>query len=138
VVNCARGIELLSQRGIAIQLHLYTSQSRESLQNQGVPESVQIHPAVPLEEAVRVQCDSDFLLLPLAFRTRYPELIRTSAPGKMGEYLAAGRPILFHAPTDSFLVKFASEQKCGLICDIPDKVQIASQLGNRVCSFPNL
>jgi glycosyltransferase involved in cell wall biosynthesis len=128
VVNCARGIELLSQRGIAIQLHLYTSQSRESLQNQGVPESVQIHPAVPLEEAVRVQCESDFLLLPLAFRTRYPELIRTSAPGKMGEYLAAGRPILFHAPTDSFLVKFASEQKCGLICDIPDKVQIASQI----------
>jgi glycosyltransferase involved in cell wall biosynthesis len=128
VVNCARGIELLRQRGISIQLHLYTSQSREFLQDQGVPESVQIHPAVPLEEASRVQCESDFLLLPLAFKTRYPELIKTSAPGKMGEYLAAGRPILFHAPADSFLVKFASEQKCGLICDTPDEFKIASQI----------
>ena len=128
VLNFARAVERLKTKGIAIDLHLYTSQSVECLRNQGLPESVRIHPSVPLEEASRIQCDSDFLLLPLSFSTRYPELIRTSAPGKLGEYLAAGRPVLVHAPSDSFLVKFFSNHRCGLICDTLDDTMVALQL----------
>jgi hypothetical protein len=137
VCNCARGLELLNDRGISMQLHLYTSQSEKFLHSQGIPRSVRIHPAVKPMEASRLQCESDFLLLPLAFKTRYPELIRTSSPGKMGEYLAAGRPILVHAPADSFVAKFASDHRCGFVNDKLDVSQIAKDL-ERLVREPHL
>jgi glycosyltransferase involved in cell wall biosynthesis len=128
VRNCGLGLELLRNRGIAMRLHLYTSQSPESLWSCGIPKSVAIHPAVQPREASRIQCESDILLLPLAFHTRYPELIRTSSPGKLGEYLAAGRPILVHAPRDSFLAQFTTRHGCGSLCDVCDTEKIAANL----------
>ena len=125
VRNCARGLDVLRGRGIDVRLHLYTAQSEASLHAQGIPDSVHIHPAVKPLDASRIQCEADILLLPLAFATRYPELIRTSAPGKLGEYLASGRPIFVHAPADCFLSHFATDQRWGLVCDTPDESRIA-------------
>jgi len=126
VRNCARGLDVLRGRGIDVRLHLYTAQSEASLQAQGIPDSVHVHPTVKPLDASRVQCEADILLLPLAFVTRYPELIRTSAPGKLGEYLASGRPILVHAPAESFLSRFATDQRWGLVCDTLDESRIAN------------
>jgi glycosyltransferase involved in cell wall biosynthesis len=128
VIHCGLALEMLRDRGIEMQLHLYTSQSKDSLHARGVPKSVEIHPMVSLSESGRIQCESDLLLLPLAFQTRYPELIRTSAPGKLGEYLAAGRPILVHAPSDTFLARFAKERGFGIVCDQPEPRRIAEEL----------
>ncbi|MBM3963728.1 MAG: glycosyltransferase family 4 protein [Planctomycetes bacterium] len=128
VRNCARGLDLLRGRGIDATLHLFTAQSEASLFAKGIPASVQIHSMVTLQEASRIQCEADILLLPLAFETRYPELIRTSAPGKLGEYLASGRPILVHAPADSFLSRFAMDERWGLVCDTPNEVRIADSI----------
>lgn len=128
VIRCGLALEILRDRGIEMQLHLYTSQSGESLYAKGMPQSVEIHPLVSLSESGRIQCESDLLLLPLAFQTRYPELIRSSAPGKLGEYLAAGRPILVHAPSDTFLARFAKERGFAVLCDQPDPRRIAEEL----------
>jgi glycosyltransferase involved in cell wall biosynthesis len=46
-------------------------------------------------------------------------------PSKTGEYLASGRPILVHAPADSFLVWYFRRYECGLIVDTPDSVRLA-------------
>ncbi|HEY8174648.1 MAG TPA: glycosyltransferase, partial [Gemmatimonadaceae bacterium] len=56
--------------------------------------------------------------------TTIPEVIRTSAPGKMGEYLASGRPILAHAPRDSFVAWYFREYDCGVLVDerSPDRM----------------
>lgn len=137
VTNCARGVDLLRGGGIDVRLHLYTAQSEASLQAQGIPDSVHVHPTVKPLDASRVQCEADILLLPLAFATRYPELIRTSAPGKLGEYLASGRPILVHAPADCFLSRFATEQRWGLVCDTPDESRIARSI-ERIIREPQL
>ncbi|MFN9986892.1 MAG: glycosyltransferase [Pirellula sp.] len=128
VRNCARGLDLLRSRGVDVRLHLYTAQSEASLHAQGIPDTVHVHPTVKPLDASRVQCEADILLLPLAFVTRYPELIRSSAPGKLGEYLASGRPILVHAPADCFLSRFASDQRWGLVCDTPDEARIADSV----------
>ncbi len=128
IINCGLALELLRARGISMQLHLYSSQSKDSLWAQGIPRSVCVHPMVSPHDASRLQCESDFLFLPLAFQTRYPELIRTSAPGKLGEYLASGRPIVVHAPRDSFLAQFTASQGCGLLCDTPDIATMAEKL----------
>jgi len=128
VRNCARGLDLLRSRGVDVRLHLYTAQSEASLHAQGIPDTVHVHPTVKPLDASRVQCEVDILLLPLAFVTRYPELIRSSSPGKLGEYLASGRPILVHAPADCFLSRFASDQRWGLVCDTPDEARIADSV----------
>ena len=64
------------------------------------------------------------LFLPLAFNSPYPQILRTAAPGKMGEYLASGRPILVHAPSDSFVAWYFREHQCGLVVDENDPAQL--------------
>jgi hypothetical protein len=79
-----------------------------------------VHPHVDLQESLAIQHDADMLFLPLAFHSPIPEVLRTSAPGKMGEYLSSGRPILVHAPQDSFLSWFFRQHRCGVVVDSPD------------------
>ena len=64
-------------------------------------------------------------LLEARVSSPYPEVMRTSAPGKMGEYLAAQRPILVHAPSDSFLAWYFREYECGLVVDEGDPKKLA-------------
>jgi hypothetical protein len=68
---------------------------------------------------------ADVQLLPLSFSSSYPDLIRTSAPGKLGEYLAAGRPLLVHGPADSFPVRFTARHECAAVCAVDDVDQLA-------------
>jgi glycosyltransferase involved in cell wall biosynthesis len=67
-----------------------------------------------------VQQQADILFLGLAFDSPIPEVIRTSAPGKMGEYLGSGRPILVHAPPDSFLSWYFKKEEWGMVVDQKD------------------
>ncbi len=67
-----------------------------------------------------MQRKADILFLPLGFDTPIPEVIRTASPGKMGEYLASGRPILVHAPADSFVSCYFREHGCGVVVDQSD------------------
>lgn len=63
-----------------------------------------------------IQKDADILFLPLAFNSEFSHnLVNTSSPGKMGEYLAAGRPILVHAPHDSFVNWYFRTHDCGFV-----------------------
>ena len=75
-----------------------------------------------------VQQKADLLFLPLAFEAPFPGLIRTSAPGKTGEYLAAGRPVLVHAPPDSFLAWYFREHDCGLVIDENNPARVAEAI----------
>jgi hypothetical protein len=78
-----------------------------------------IHPLVDQHRIRELQRTADILFLPLAFASPYPEIIRTSSPTKLGEYLCAGRPILVHAPSDSHLAQFARERGFGVVVDQP-------------------
>nr|MBA3242661.1 glycosyltransferase [Acidobacteriota bacterium] len=81
-----------------------------------------------LSAITAIQRRADLLFLPLAFKSPYPELVRTSAPGKLGEYLAAGRPVLAHAPPDSFVVWYLRRYECGLVVDETDPHKLASAI----------
>ena len=50
------------------------------------------------------------------------------APAKLGEYLAAGRPILVHAPAGSFLAELLRKADAGVIVDTPDPGRLAEAL----------
>jgi glycosyltransferase involved in cell wall biosynthesis len=113
-------------RGPEVKLHLYTAQSPAELERARIKGPVVYHPHLPLMQIGEVQRRADILFLPLAFVSTIPEVIKTSAPGKMGEYLSSGRPILVHAPADSFLTWYFKKYECGVVVSNNDPVAIES------------
>lgn len=118
--NLVEAIEELQRP--ELKLHIYSAQSSKDLMQQSIAsESVSIHGHLTYKEAMEEQYRADILFLPLAFDSPIPEVIKTSAPGKMGEYLASGRPILVHAPEDSFVSWYFREHVCGAVADKDDR-----------------
>ena len=72
------------------------------------------------DEIPALQQAADILFLPLAFFWPNPETIRTASPSKMPEYLAAGHPILVHAPAYSYVANYARQEEFALVVDQPD------------------
>ena len=101
-----------------VRLHLFTAQPESELREKGIcgPQVVH-HSHISALEVQKVLRQADVLFLPLAFNSPIPELIRTSAPGKMAEYFSAGRPVLAHAPRDSFVSWFIRHNRCGVVVD---------------------
>jgi len=111
-----------------LELHIYTNQNPQLLRKCGIKGRVVFHGHIKTNLIPKIQQGADILYLPLAFNSPYPEIIRTSSPGKMGEYLASGRPILVHAPTDSYISWYFKEYKCGLVIDKNDPLELAKGL----------
>jgi glycosyltransferase involved in cell wall biosynthesis len=122
-------IAAIPKTGIpGLMLHIYTPQSPGQLQAHGISGPVTIHKARPNSEMPAVHHSADILFLPLAFNSPYPDIIRTSAPGKTGEYLASERPILVHAPKDSFIAWYFSKNQCGDVVSENDSNTLAEHI----------
>ncbi|WFN34988.1 glycosyltransferase [Methanogenium sp. S4BF] len=113
--NLIQAIELLNIPGL--NLHIYTTQSPIKLNANKICGPVVNHGHQPVSTMPSLQQKADILFLPLAFSSAYADVIRTSAPGKIGEYLATGRPILVHAPPDSFVSWYFKKYECGFVVD---------------------
>jgi glycosyltransferase involved in cell wall biosynthesis len=124
--NLIEGIHRLGSDDV--RLHIYTVRGATALQSDGIDGSVVFPGHRPLSEMPSVQSQADVLFLPLALGTPHPEIVRTAAPGKLGEYLAARRPILVHAPADSFLAWYFRHHECGLVVDRDDPDALADAL----------
>lgn len=112
-----------------ICLHIYTAQSEEYLRDQGVfsPHIVH-HPHAPYEEVEQVQGQADILLMPFDFNSPAREVIRTAAPGKLGDYLASGTPILAVVPGDTFVAWYLRRHDCGMVLDRADVDAVADAI----------
>jgi glycosyltransferase involved in cell wall biosynthesis len=133
--NLLAAIAQLDRRNV--RLHLYTAQSPARLESEGIRGPVVVHPPEPLSAMPALQQQADVLFLPLALHSDHPDIVRTAAPGKMGEYLAACRPILVHAPPDSFLASYFRDHQCGLVVDRSDPAELAAALES-LLSDPDL
>jgi glycosyltransferase involved in cell wall biosynthesis len=120
-----------------IRLHVYSNFVTSSLRAEERTGPVVFHRPLPLEESLRVQRQADVLFLPLAFHSPYPEIVRTSAPGKMGELLASGRPVLVHAPADSFVSQYCRAHGCAQVIDRDDPQALAAGI-LRLLNDPHL
>lgn len=124
-VNLVQALELV--RGWS--LHIYTSQTAAQIAALGIQgPNVCVHDHLSQEGSYEAQRSSDLLFLPLAFRSSVPEVLKTSAPMKMGEYLASGRPVLVHAPADLFVVGHMRQHDAALIVDQPSPEMLANAL----------
>jgi glycosyltransferase involved in cell wall biosynthesis len=106
-----------SLENLNISIHLYTPQSQYRLAENNITGPVVVHEAQPVTAMPAIQRNADILFLPLSFGSQFPEVIKTSAPGKLGEYLASKRPILVHAPKNSFVSWYFRKYHCGLVID---------------------
>jgi glycosyltransferase involved in cell wall biosynthesis len=125
-MNLLKAIGLLKRADV--KLHIYTTYPLDELKENGVEGALVRHEHETVSAMPDIQQQSDMLFLPLAFSSPFPEIIRTSAPGKIGEYLAAGRPILVHAPKDSFVSWYFRAHECGLVVDESDPAILAEAI----------
>jgi glycosyltransferase involved in cell wall biosynthesis len=113
----------------SIELHIFTSQTAEQLAGEGIRgDRVFIHSHVPYGEVLEEQRNGDILFLPLTFGASISEIVHTSAPGKLGEYLASGRPVLAHVPSDSFVAYYFQKYHCGLVASENNITDLKSKL----------
>lgn len=119
VRNLVRAVEGIS--GSRITLYLYTPHEKRYLESQGLVESEKVVFARGLpQDMTAIQKSADILFVGLSFDTRYPLLINTSSPGKTCEYLISGRPILIHAPKESYIAKYARDRGFACVVDEND------------------
>jgi glycosyltransferase involved in cell wall biosynthesis len=123
MVDLTEALALLARP--EIKLHIYSNQSPAALTAMGLRGPVVHHSHLPASALPEVHQRANLLYLPLAFKSGFPEVIRTSAPGKMGEYLAAGRPILVHAPADSYVAWYFRQYSCGYVVDQKNPAELA-------------
>jgi glycosyltransferase involved in cell wall biosynthesis len=121
--NLLRAIETL--KGKKITVHIYAAQDPRELAANGIDGPVVLHNHRPNSEMPCVQRRADILFLALAFNSPYPAIVRTAAPSKLAEYLASGRPILCHAPRDSFISWYFRKHECGVVVDEDDPARLA-------------
>jgi glycosyltransferase involved in cell wall biosynthesis len=133
--NLLKAIEVLGRTDV--RLHIYTAQSPEQLAGFGIRGPVVFHDHVSALEIPALQKQADVLFLPLSFNSPYPEIIRTSAPFKLGEYLAARRPVIVHASPDSFVSWYFRRYGCGIVIDQTDPMRLAEGI-ERVLSDADL
>lgn len=111
------------------EVHIYTSQAKTAWSDNDIDSKTVIHhPHIDCQFIPQIQKNADILFLPLAFNSDTQEVLRTSAPAKLGEYLAAGRPILVHAPHDSFVVHHIRSNNAGIVVDQPNPTALKAAL----------
>jgi glycosyltransferase involved in cell wall biosynthesis len=127
--NVISALDLIE--GKQIELHIYTSQPRDLLQSFNISgKNVIYNFHVPPEEIAKIQNNAFLLLVPFSNNSPIPEVIHTSAPGKLGDYLVSGVPILAVAPSDSFIAKFLKSNNCGSVVSSHNPRLIARQIIN--------
>ena len=123
-------VDVLRSEDLDATLDIYTAQSEGQIAQARIRGPVSVHSHRPLTEMPSLQADADILFLPLAFNSPFPALIRSSSPAKMGEYLATGRPILVHAPYDTFVAHYFSQYGCGVVVGEPERAPLAEAVRN--------
>jgi glycosyltransferase involved in cell wall biosynthesis len=117
-----------SMRQRNVKLHLYSAQRLPESIVQIAPDLVVHHPHARLEEIPAILQDADILLLPLAFNSPYPKIVKTASTAKLAEYLAAGRPLLVHAPSNTFISWYVHKERCGIVVDEPSPSRLADEI----------
>ncbi|MCB9501741.1 MAG: hypothetical protein H6696_07360 [Deferribacteres bacterium] len=90
---------------ISIKFKIYTSINHRKLEKLFIEFNHIIEYSEHLEQKdiPTALLENDVLYLPLGFNTGIEKVIRSSAPGKLAEYLYSSRPIIAHVPGDSFV-----------------------------------
>jgi glycosyltransferase involved in cell wall biosynthesis len=104
-----------------VEVVLSSPVPRALLQLRGIPlEGIDHRGYLPETELSDLLANADIFLLPHGFNGAYGAAeYATIFPTRAVTYLAHGKPILVHAPSDSFLSRFFADRACGLVVHQP-------------------
>jgi glycosyltransferase involved in cell wall biosynthesis len=112
-------------RDLPVHLDLYTPRPDRKLAA-AVRAALRVRVlSAPAAHMPAVQSRATLLFLPLAWNTPSPQIIATASPGKLTDYLAAGRPLLIHAPAYAFVTQYARRHELGVVVDVNDHRALA-------------
>lgn len=114
---------VMGLKDLRIRLDLYLPHGSPAFET--IKRLIATNPNMRLSSALQsqmpaIQSMATVLFLPLSWRTKSPEVIATATPGKLVDYLAAGRPILIHAPPYAYVCQYAKENQFALVVDKED------------------
>jgi len=92
---------------------------------------VKAEPWIDNEACQRRLASADMLYLPLSFEAKLDRIANLAMPTKFSEYLASGRPTIFHVPRESEVHRLASGAGLPTIIDSVDP-QAACQFLTRL------
>ncbi|MBY0493702.1 MAG: glycosyltransferase [Cyanobacteria bacterium] len=87
---------------------------------------IKTEPWVDNEACQRRMAKADLLYLPLSFERRLDRIANLAMPTKFSEYLASGRPTIFHVPRESEVHALAAQQGLPLTLTTVDADAIAA------------
>jgi glycosyltransferase involved in cell wall biosynthesis len=107
---------------------LSTPNRREDLAACGLAQPHVEMVALPTPEVRALQRSASVLLAVLPFFGQIKALDLTAFPTKLVEYMAAGVPILVHAPPESFLARHVRQYQYAWLVDRPDPAVLVAAL----------
>ncbi|MBI3638348.1 hypothetical protein HY227_01230 [Candidatus Wolfebacteria bacterium] len=111
-------VKAVNELDMDVKLKIYSPSPKDYLKSIGIEAGDKIEISVaPPQDMPKIQSSADILFLPLSWNTKSPQIIATATPGKLTDYLIAGRPILIHAPKDTALVKYARKKNFAVVVD---------------------
>jgi hypothetical protein len=72
--------------------------------------------------------ECSFSYLPIPFGAYFTDFAEEAFPTKLSTYLAAGRPVLVHAPTNASVARFCLTHRFGRVCDRMQPDVLAQQI----------
>lgn len=113
---------------LPIQLDLYVPGADESLRRLVADRSNIRLLSAAQSEMPAIQSQATLLFLPLSWHTKSPDIIRTATPGKFTDYLAAGRPMLVHAPNYAYISQYVKQTQLGVVVDVDSADELAAAI----------
>jgi len=117
LVETAHAVARLAASGLPVRLDIYSQHHDDAAIRAAIQPgpAVGLYPLVPREELGDNLRAADVLLLPTNFDQTTVDFIRHSMPGKMAEYLMAGRAVLAYGPVEVEQVRFVREHECAVV-----------------------
>lgn len=105
-----------NRQGKKAVLNIYTGTSVQALSSLGIiqSESVIIHPPVNNSEIPSILSASGALLLPISVNKAAAAFAKYSMSTKMGEYMAARRPVIYYGPENIAMIELIQKEKTAL------------------------
>lgn len=122
ILNMVKVADMMPEGKLIFKV--YSPQPIYSLERKGIRGNNVFCGFVTSRDIPAVQQEADALFLPYSFNSPFPLVIKTASPGKIAEYLAAGKPIIVNAPSDCYISYYARTKGFGIVVDKSDPTEL--------------